>query len=196
MSAKRSQSVKDRLKAAKLPERSLQVCLRGDLQAEFDDLERQLREAREAPAATGKRIGSKPEALAIVERQAAIREQMADEMLDLLIRALPRADYVDESGEKQDGWVTLVRKNPPRPGNEGDEAMGVNLEGLMEVAVPRCVAEPALDEDDWERLNSVLTSGDWDRVMNTVWSVNRSGVDVPKSRLASLVMAESAADSR
>jgi len=185
MSAKRSQSVKDRLKAAKLPERSLQVCLRGDLQAEFDDLERQLREAREAPAATGKRIGSKPDALAIVEQQAALREQMADEMLDLRIRALPRSE-----------WVALVRGNPPRQGNEGDEAMGVNLEGLMPAAIPRCVVEPELDDEDWQNLNDHLSSGDYDRLMTTVWDVNRSGVDVPKSRLASLVMAESAADSR
>ena len=147
MSAKRSQSVKDRLKAAKLPERSLQVCLRGDLQAEFDDLERQLREAREAPAKPGKRVGSKPEAMAIVEKQAALREQMADEMLDLRIRALPRAE-----------WVDLVRQNQPRPGNDGDEAMGVNLEGLMPAAIPRCVVEPELDEEDWTQLNAVLSS--------------------------------------
>ena len=185
MSAPRSQSVKDRLKAAKLPERSLQVCLRGDLQAEFDDLERQLREARETPATTGKRLGSKPDAMAIVEKQAVLRDQMADEMLDLRVRALPRSE-----------WVELVRANPPKPGDDGDEAMGVNLEGLMPVAIPRCVVEPELDDEDWKMLNDHLSSGDYDRLMTTVWDVNRSGVDIPKSRLASLVMAESAADSR
>ena len=185
MSAPRSQSVKDRLKAAKLPERSLQVCLRGDLQAEFDDLERQLREARQTPAAGSKRIGSRSDASTLAARQEAVREEMADAMLDIRVRALPRAE-----------WVALVRDNPPRPGDEGDEAMGVNLEGLMPVALPRCVVEPELDEEDWENLNAHLSSADYDRLMTTVWDVNRSGVNVPFSRLASLVMAEQGDDSK
>ena len=53
-------SIKDRLAAAKLPERSIQVCLRGDLAAEFDELERKLREVRED--AGPRRMATKSEA--------------------------------------------------------------------------------------------------------------------------------------
>lgn len=174
-------SIKDRLKAAKLPERSLQVCLRGDLAAEFDDLERQLQEARET---TGrKRVGSKSDAQQIVEKMDALREQMAEEMLDIKVRALPRRE-----------WLELTKKYPPREDERLDEAMGVNLVPLMEEAIPRCVVEPELDEDDWKQLDSVLASSEYDKLLNAVFAVNRNEVDIPKSRLASLVMAERDAD--
>lgn len=180
MSAPRSKSLKDRLKAAKLPERSLQVCLRGDLQAEFDELERQLHAARADTGPAGRRrVGEKSDALAIVEKQNAIREQMAAEMLDIRVRALPRAE-----------WAALIRKYPPQDDHAGDKAMGVNLEGLMAEAIPACVVDPTLDDDDWAALDAVLSSADYDRILSAVWDVNRSGVDVPKSRLASLVTAE------
>lgn len=176
-------SIKDRLAAAKLPERSLQVCLRGDLMAEFDDLERQLRDARQESPTGRRRVGSRPESTQIAEQMEALRERMAGEMLDLRVRALPRED-----------WQALVRQHPPRKGNAGDDAMGVNLESLMAEAIPACVFEPEMDDDDWTRLNRVLCSADYDRLLSAVWDVNRSGVDIPKSQLASLVMAERAAD--
>lgn len=178
-------TIKERLAAAKLPERSLEVCLRGDLAAEHDDLERQLKVARQSEGGGRKRVGSKSDAKTIAEKMQAVREQMAGEMLELRIRALPRAE-----------WQALVRKNPPVKDDEGDKALGVNLAGLMEEAIPRCVVEPELDADDWEQLNTVLSAAEYDRLLSVVWDVNRSGVDIPKSRLASLVMTESDADSR
>lgn len=174
---RKPKSFKERLAAAKLPERSLQVCLRGDLMAEFEDLERQLREVGSTGAPA--RLGTKPEALKIAEKQAALRDQMADAMEDIRVRALPRPE-----------WVALCKEHPPRDDHEGDRAMGGNLETLMPVAIRRCVVEPEMDDADWEHFESVLSSGDYDRLLNAVWDVNRSGVDVPKLRLASLVMAE------
>lgn len=171
-------TIKERLAAAKLPERSLRVCLRGDLAAEFDDLERQLKEARQGESGGRKRVGSKSDAAVIAEKIQALQEQMAGEMLDLRIRALPRAE-----------WQALVRKYPPGD-DEGDKAVGANLSGLMEEAIPACVVSPELDAEDWEQLNSVLSAAEYDRLLTVVWDVNRSGVDVPKSRLASLVMTE------
>lgn len=172
-------SFKERLAAAKLPERSLQVCLRGDLAAEFDDLERKLRDARNAETSGRKRVGTKSESLQYVEQIEAVRAQMAAEMVDVRIRALPRNE-----------WVALCKEHPPREDNDGDRAMGGNLETLMPVAIRRCIVEPEMDDADWEQFQAVLSSGDFDRLLNVTFDVNRSGVDVPKSRLASLVMAE------
>lgn len=169
-------TIKERLAAAKLPERSLQVCLRGDLAAEFDELERQLREARQT--SPRRRVGSKADDTALAERIEALREQMASEMLTLRLRALPHAE-----------WQELRRKH--RDDEDKTNALGIKLEPFLSDVLPRSVVEPEMDADDWERLNEVLSAGDFDRLTLTVYDLNSSGVDVPKSRLASLVMAES-----
>lgn len=200
MSAKKSRTIKERLKTAKLAERSVQVCLRGDLAAEHDELERRLAAARTEVRTAGgeqrgtsQRMGQKSEAVKLAEQLLALRQQMADEMLDIRVRALPRGDVKDPvSGEVvREGWQTLVRRHPPKPDDEKDVEMGIDFDALMAEATPLCIVDPELDEDDWERLNNVLSSADYDRILGAVWEVNRSGVDLPKSRLASLVMAES-----
>lgn len=185
MSAKQSRSIKERLKAAKLAERSVQVCLRGDLVAEHDELERRLKAARtdahtREQRGTSRRMGEKSEAVTLAEQLLALRDEMADAMLDIRIRALPRVE-----------WQRHVREHPPKPDDEKDEAMGIDFDALMAVVTPLCVIDPELDEEDWEQLENVLSSADYDRILGAVWEVNRSGVDLPKSRLASLVMAES-----
>ena len=176
-------SIKDRLAAAKLPERSIQVCLRGDLAAEFDELERKLREVRED--AGPRRVATKSEAAEIAGKMRELQEQMRAEMVTLRVRALPRAE-----------WQKIVRDNPPREDNAGDMAVGGNLTGIMEHAIPRCVVEPEMDAEDWEQFNNVISAGDYDQLMTVVFDVNRSGASVPKSRLASLVMSESDAASK
>lgn len=176
-------SIKDRLAAAKLPERSLQVCLRGDLRAEFDALELQLRDARQSSGR--KRMSERPEAAQIAEKMATLQDEMADAMLDLTVRALPRRE-----------WQRLYREHPPEPDRPGDVAVGVALDDFMAVVVPLCVVEPVLDAEDWARLDETLASADYDRIFNAVWEVNRSGVDVPKSQLASLVMNEGGVGSK
>lgn len=182
---KNSRNIKERLKAAKLAERSVQVCLRGDLAAEHDELERRLTNARAGDRAreqrgTSRRMGEKSEAVTLAEQLLSLRDEMADAMLDIRVRALPRVE-----------WQRHVRENPPKPDDEKDSAMGVDFDALMAVVTPRCIIDPVLDDEDWEQLNNVLSSADYDRILGAVWEVNRSGVDLPKSRLASLVMAES-----
>ncbi len=182
MSKKAKPSLKDRLAAAKPAERSVDVCLRGDLRAEHDRLERELSRVRSGVART---LGDRAEEAGLAEQIERLQEQMADEMLTITVRALSRPD-----------WRKLVEQHPPRPDVEGDRILGANFQGLMEEAAPLCVVDPDLDEEDWERLNAVLSSGDFDRLFTAVWEVNREGGDVPKSRLASRVMAESGAGTK
>lgn len=173
---------KSLLAAAKLPERSVQVCLRGDLRARFDDLERQLKEARESKRTRPSRMGQSSDAVEIVAEQDALREEMAAAMVDVTVRALPRAKWHE----------IRTRHAPDDSSDEGDRALGVKLDPFMGEVMPLCIVDPQMDADDWTRLNEVLSAGDFDRLFSAVWDVNRSGVDIPKSRLASLVIAESA----
>lgn len=178
---RKPKNIKDRLAKARLAEKTVRVCLRGDLAAEFESLEQQLKAAIEDERREDtrpRRSGQKPESVRLAERQEKVREQMADEMLTLTVRALP-----------QHRWREIVAKHPPREDHDGDRALGVNLQPFAAEVMPLCIVDPELDDEDWERLNDVISSGDFDRIFDAVWSVNRSGVDLPKSLTASRVMA-------
>lgn len=172
---KKPQALKDRLAAAKPAERSVEVCLRGDLVAQHEAKTRELQRVRSGPALT---MIEQADDAAIAQEILDIEAEMSEAMLTLVVRALARTV-----------WRGLVLKHPPRQGNDGDRVLGADFQGLMEEATPLCVVDPELDEDDWERLSEVLSSGDWDRIFTAVWEVNREGGDVPKSRLASRVIA-------
>lgn len=173
---KKPKALKDRLAAAKPAERSVDVCLRGDLGAEHDRLNAELKRVRQGITGT---LGSQAQEAEIAARLTAIEAEMADEMLTLTVRALNRS-----------AWRELVQKHPAREGNLGDRAIGANFQALMDEAIPACTVQPDLDEEDWARLNEVMSSGDYDRLATAVWEVNREGGDIPKSLLASRVMIE------
>lgn len=174
---KKPKALKDRLAAAKPAERSVDVCLRGDLRAEYDVKERELKRLRSGSVPAS--LSSQADEARLAQEMIDLHAQMADEMLTLTVRAMQRAE-----------WRSYVLKHPPRPDHDGDKFMGVNFQALMEEAAPACVVDPQLDEDDWNRLNDVLSSGDFDRIFTAVWEVNREGGDVPKLLLASRVIAE------
>ena len=177
---RKPKNIKDRLASAKLAEKTVRVCLRGDLAAEHETLEEQIKAALESERnteGTTRRVGQKPESVRLAERQEKVRAQMADEMLTLTVRALPRHR-----------WQEIAANHPPREDHDGDRALGVNLQPFAAEVMPLCIVDPELDDEDWARLNDVLSSGDYDRIFDAVWTVNRSGVDLPKSLTGSRVM--------
>jgi hypothetical protein len=83
-------------------------------------------------------------------------------------------------------WRELVRKFPPGKDDKG--GLGVDILALMGEAIPASVVEPDdMDDDDWQMLNDSAPAAEMTRLMNVVWELNTQGVDVPKSRLASVV---------
>lgn len=185
-------SVKDRLKAAKLPERTVDICLRGDLQAEWEDLHRQLADA-EAAAAKDKRLNGDRRARQIGEQITAVQDQMRAETLVFRMRALPR---------KQ--WDALLKQHPPRRDNEADTQLGYNVDMFMAALIRACTIAPDLDDDDWRTLlgdddaerarrekagepveDGVLTEWQFAQLQNTALALNVRKVDVPNSFAAS-----------
>lgn len=163
------------LKAAKLPEKAIQVCLRGDLTAEFERLERQLEEARRRPADSLGGDGTG----AIVERMDDLRQQMLDNSYEFRLRAMPRP-----------AWRAFIGEHPPRQTDDGevderDKFIGVNLETFHPALIRRCLVDPQLDERQWHELEQVLTDRQFDTLADAAWSLNRRDVDIPFSRAAS-----------
>lgn len=160
------------LNSARLPESTVTVCLRGDLQAEWERLNAKLAELRAAP---GRKLTDNSEASAIAARIREIEGEMKEATLELTLRALPRRD-----------WIRLLRDHPPRKGDEGDKALGLNAETFFDALVPRSIISPELNEDQVSRLMDALSSAQYDKLLETAWSLNRRDVSVPFSPLASL----------
>lgn len=190
-------NIKAMLKAAKLPEDSVPVCLRGDLQAEFEQAERELAEAERQPKDSLAGNGSR----AIAERIEALRQEMREHTVEFRFRALPRHE-----------WKALRDRHPPRRKEDGsaderDMYVGVNMDTIFDELIRSCLVDPQLDEEDWRLLlgdseeerqrretdgepieDGKLTDRQWNQLADCAWTLNRGEVSVPFSRAASKIV--------
>ncbi|MFC6017802.1 hypothetical protein ACFP2T_16495 [Plantactinospora solaniradicis] len=170
-------TIKDAIRAAKLPERVVPVCLNLDLQAEFEAAERELQELLDRPR-DSLAAGGPPKDLS--QRVRDLEAEMREHTHDFRLRALPRP-----------GWLALVADHPPRQTEDGavdqrDQYVGVNAETFFTALVRASVVAPELDEEDWRLLlDEKLTDRQFDQLSDAAWSLNRRDVDVPFSRAAS-----------
>lgn len=165
-----------RLKSARLPERTVVICLRGDLVAELEELERAYTEAVNRPATS---LADGGEAAEIATKVEAMRAEMSGEMLTIRLRALPRRRYNE-----------MIAEHPPRLGDDGnvvdeDSTFGYDASTFFEALVRAAIIEPELDAGDWDALDAILTDNAFQQLANVAVMLNRRGVDVPFSLAAS-----------
>jgi len=176
MSAPKSKSTKELLKAAKLPERSVSVCLRGDLVADIEALERDLKAALEDRATNG-RLGSKSQAKDLADQIEAKRAEMGEAMVTFRLRAMKASEWRGYTSRHQ--------------GKDG----GIDVLPLMGEAIPASVIEPDdMDAEDWVTFNENTPASEMGKLIDAVWELNMQGVNVPKSPLASAVSRRSEGD--
>lgn len=173
-------NAKELIRSAKLPERSVPVCLQADLVAEHEAAERELEQARERPA---KSLDSGSRIRELSEQLAALEEQMAEHTIGFRLRAMARPV-----------WKAFVAEHPPRKveetgdPDERDKYIGVNVETFFPELIRRSVVEPELDGEDWALLlDEKLTDRQFDDLSDAAWALNRRDVDVPFSRAASRI---------
>jgi hypothetical protein len=171
-------STADKLKAARLPERTVDICLRGDLQAEWEDLHRQLAEV-EAQQAGDKRLNSGGAADKIGQQIATVQDQMRGDTIVFRLRA-----------KSKRAWNDLLKEHPPRKGNETDETLGYNPDSFMPAAIRACTYSPDdLDDALWEDLlDERLTEHQYASLQNAVMALNVRQVSVPNSYAASRIL--------
>lgn len=174
-------STKDRLKAAKLPERTVDICLRGDLQAEWEDLHRQLAEldARQSAADTRLNSGAKREQEQIAARIEALEAEMRAETIVFRLRAL---------GKK--AWGALLKEHPPRKSNDDDTMLGYDADSFFPAAIRACTYSPDdLDDETWaDLLDERITEYQFGSLQNAVLALNVRQVSVPNSSAASRIL--------
>lgn len=165
------------LAGAKLPERSVPICLRGDLAADHEALERQLGQAQKkvVDSLDGNGVGD------LVDRIEALQAEMAEHTYPFRLRALPRADF-----------RALFAAHPPRRDDENniveaDRNLGVNRDTFFDALIRACTIDPALEDAEWdELLGGRLTDRQFGDLEDAAWYLNRGEVDVPFSQAASL----------
>jgi hypothetical protein len=175
------------LASAKLPEKTVQICLRGDLAAEHETAEKALEQAEKnalsADSLDGGGVGE------LADRLEALEAQMREHTYPFRLRALPKPK-----------WRALVAEHQPRRDDDGevlaaDRFLGVNADTFFEAITKACVVDPEMDDDDWRvLLDEKLTDAQFDTLSEAAWGLNRRDVDVPFSRAASRLNRSSASE--
>lgn len=172
-------------KAARMPERSVPICFRGDLIADLEVLDRELEEAQKATsdsldAGTGE----------LLQRIDDIKAEMRENTYPVRLRGMDFRFY-----------NALVAKHPPRRDDEGeivaDDAGGlkVNTETFWEPLLRASIIDPPLPTNaDWEEFVEGITDYQYNELAVTALALNRGQVDIPFLPAASKMKRPSASE--
>lgn len=160
----------------------IEFCTDLQARAEWETANEALLEART-------RRGARWASTDVAELAAKVTDleaQMESSVLLFRLRAVPR---------KQ--WQEAVTANPPRDGNESDEAMGVNVSTFFDsllgtvgtiVSVTEKSSGKVVDFDpvtDWKPLADEMTDGQYGEFAQKVFELNRGVTSRPFSPTAS-----------
>lgn len=158
------------LDGARRPEKKVTLCLRGDLQAEWEALHEAIGKKM---VSSGRKLSDSVDP-ATADRIRELEAEMREHSLTLTLRALPRRD-----------WLRLVRDHPERPGDAADRELGVNRDTFFDAVVLACIVDPEMTEEQKSRLLDVITDAQYESLSNAAWVLNRKDISVPFSPIAS-----------
>ena len=182
--------------------RTVEICLRGDLIAELQELERQAMRAR------AEQSPSKEDTTAadLVEQIRAKQEEMRAASEVFQLRALPPRRY-----------RALREQHPPRRDDKGqvlpaDAGIGFNLDTFPHALIPLCTVTPTLTDEKWRELlgdsdtsaaeleaqgkddqvaDGLITYSQFMDLVNACYVLNEGDVSVPFSPTALLTSRDS-----
>lgn len=172
-------NIGDILASAKLPERTVEVCMRGDLLAEWQDLEKQLAKTQAAEHGTDS-LARGGDARKIAERMQQLRDEMRKHEVTFRFRALPSREYSD-----------MQAKHRPTQ-KQREQGYDLNWNTWPVALVSACAIDPAMDEEEAGKLADTISDAQWDQLFSCALTVNRAQVDVPNSSSASEILAATA----
>lgn len=173
------------LAGAKLPERTVLTCLRGDLKAEHEQLEDELERLEKDDV--GSLAGNGGTELA--ERIKALEAEMRANTYPIQLRALPAPKFREFKAK----FPVRIEDGEP---NQLDQTWGFDMEAGHEPLIRVSIVDPELDDEGWEQLKDSLTERQLDDLFWASLGLNRGGIDVPLSRAASRLMGITGSDSK
>lgn len=145
------------IKAARLPEKIVPLCLRPDLQEALDQAGVDYASVSEKQKQAGT-LSDSPEMLAEI---AAVEQAVSDALdamrehtVNFRFRAISKPEH-----------KAAIVKYPPRPGNTVDERLGYDLDAIEKFYVRTGCIEPELTDSDWDELEPALTPYQWDQLL-------------------------------
>jgi hypothetical protein len=159
------------------------ICLRGDLAARYERLERELAEARDEDAQDSLAAGG--QTLKIAREMEDLRGEMLQHTHHFQFKALPKSKYRD-----------LVADHRPRDGDPDDAQWGANLATFPQALIQACCTDPVMTVEQVEEMCGMLSDGQVVEMFGCAVRLNRENADIPKSLLASEVLARHAPRSK
>lgn len=167
------------LAQAKKPERTVPMCLRADLQATWEDLEREFNRADNEITDEVLSSGASSKTAKIALEMEKIRREMEEATVVFRLRAVPRKR-----------WQQIVRANPPGEEIEAE----VDEEGFVTALIAACCIEPEMTLLQAADLRDAITDGQWQELANVAWQLNKGMTTVPFSLAASTRLALAATE--
>jgi hypothetical protein len=174
-------SIDDVFADARLPTRSVPLCLRGDLIAEWQDLDRRFKQAEQAADEDTLASKNSAEAIELSKQMEDLEEQMRAATRTFRLQGLPGSE-----------WRDLLNAHPPREGDEKDAQVEFNRKTFGVAALAACCVMPKMTVAQAEKLiDGPLTDGQWNTLFAQVYQMHTGTVDVPFSFAASAIRAAS-----
>jgi len=163
------------LNGRKRPQKSIPICLRLDVMAEIEELERRINTARGNAVDDMRMVAGEDDTAAFADRIRELEAEARQYTIDLRVQAVDRTE-----------WSAAVAVRTETDDN-GDQKL--DMAGVVEdvLFMPGTVVSPEMTKDQLRNLIAGLSDGQWERVMKDVFDLNRRTVDVGKSLTASLV---------
>jgi hypothetical protein len=172
-----------------LATKSTQICLRPDLIAEWETADKALSEAkvqeRVAEGRMADRKGESADVKRLAKKVKALEDEIEAHAITFTFQAMPK-----------DRWRELTEQHPPRSGNNIDHVVGYNRDAAADAAVRASLIDPVFDEASWGQFLAVCNPSEWGELRETANVVNGAVTDLPKSHLASQVLAKPGTASR
>lgn len=159
------------LSQAKAREKSVYLCLAGDLIAEVDRLERQLGELSGDPWQPDSLAATNP-AQKIAKQIKAVRDRMKKAETEFRFRALGDKKYSD-----------LMAAHPAKTAEEAWDP-----QTFPKALVTACAIDPVMTEEQAEALFEILNEAQRHELMQAAYDVNNEATSIPFSVTASGIL--------
>ncbi|MFD0177301.1 hypothetical protein [Streptomyces rochei] len=164
-------SIEDILKQAKPRERTVMVCIRGDLAGEAERLTDELAKVSEDWEPSD--LTEEHPGRTIAARLKAVREQTRGAEVPFTLRYIGDRAYSD-----------LLAAHP-----SGDDSQAFNSDTFPKALVAASCVDPVMTEDQATAQFEKLNQGEIKRLFDAAWDVHNSSEIVPFSLAASALLA-------
>lgn len=167
-------SIDQILSAAKLPQESVPICMRADVLSEIGELERRIRV-----------LTADDDDIRMISQHEDNAADLADRIRELEAEADRHTINLRLQGVDRRRWNVAIDNHKAEDEDSGEEKLDLNA--LVEELFAESLVSPEMGPAEQERFLATVTEGQWEKIVQTIWVLNRTVTTVGKSVTASQV---------